>query len=225
MQDKIIANASKGIRTRYFKIGCRYFEYLPVFEAREIFGIIDNLGGKLIAKLPTPEFGQRIGITGHIAEKDGNLIYVDTDKQIFRVVSFDMVDISISSNLLSSIVNAIKEFYGVTPSFYELLWELIIDTDKNALEIFRKNSEKILFLDEINSRLDFNLSLFGIRLCEGEPNSQDWIDIRIEPEIHRNGENYYMNIIIRQGEWNKFREHIENVATIISTLLRSLEFE
>jgi len=67
--------------------------------------------------------------------------------------------------LLSSIVNAIKEFYDVTPNFYELLWELTIDTDKNALEVLRKNSEKILFLDEINSRLDFNLSLFGIRLC------------------------------------------------------------
>lgn len=225
MPDKIIANMSKSIKTRYFKIGCRYFEYLPVFEAREIFGIINNLGGKLIAKLPTPEFGQRIGITGYIAEKDGNLIYVDTDKQIFRVVSFDIVDISTSLDLLSSIVNAIKEFYDVTPDFYELLWELTIDTDKNALETFRKNSEKILFLDEINSRLDFNLSLFGIRFCEGEPNSQDWIDIRIEPEIHRNGKNYYINIIIRQGKWNEFREHVKNVATVISTLLRLLESE
>ena len=34
-----------------------------------------------------------------------------------------------------------------------------------------------------------------------------------------------MNIIIREGEWDRFREHVENVATIISTLLRSLESE
>ncbi|WP_457549686.1 hypothetical protein [Archaeoglobus sp.] len=210
-------------KTRYFKVACRYFSYLSLFDARDVAEIMQKLGFKPVAKLPPPEFGERIGMAGYIAEIDRNLIYVDTDKQVFRVVSFDFVDIPNSLNTLKLIVNEVNARYNVLPDFYELAWELTIETDKNVLEIFQKQSQKISLLNDINSELVLNFALFGIRLFSGTPNSPKWFDIRIEPNLSRNGMGYHIGVIYRDKDWSEFSEQVMKTPDIIKKLIEHIE--
>ena len=210
-------------KTRYFKVACRYFSYLSLFDAREIAEIMQKLGCKPIAGLPPPEFGVRIGMAGYIAEKDRNRIYIDTDKQVFRVVSFDFVDFLNSLNMLESIVNEIKVRYNVLPDFYELAWELMIETEKNVLEIFQKQSQKISLLNDFNSEFDLNFAIFGIRLFSGTPNSPKWFDIRIEPNLSKNGMGYHIGVIYRDKDWSGFSEYVVKIPDIIKKLIEHIE--
>jgi len=197
------------LRTKYFKVACKYFDYINFFDAREIFDILLKLNFKPIAKLPPPEFGAKIRMVAYIAEKNRHLIYIDTDKQILRVLSFDFVDIPIALDMLKCIVNKIEVYYNVSPKFYELAWELSIETEKISLETFRKISSNIIFLKDINNELDSDFSFFGIRLFSGKyPNSPNWIDIRIEPNISRNGKDYYVGVIYRDDNWDNFSKHV-----------------
>jgi len=210
-------------KTKYFKVACRYFSYLSLFDARDVAEIMQKLGCKPIANLPPPEFGARIGMTGYIAEKDRNLIYIDTDKQVFRVVSFDFVDLFNSLNMLESIINEIKARYNVLPDFYELAWELIIETEKNVLEIFQKQSQKVSLLNDINSELALDFALFGIRLFSGTPNSPKWFDIRIEPNLSKNGRGYHIGVIYRDKDWGEFSEQVMKIPDIIKKLIEQIE--
>ena len=210
-------------KTRYFKVACRYFSYLSLFDARDIVEIMQKLGFKPVAKLPPPEFGAKIGVSGYIAEGNRNKIYVDTNKLVFRVVSFDFVDIPNSLSTLESIVNEVNARYKVLPNFYELSWELIIDTDKNVLEIFQKQSQNSPLLSNINSVLALNLSLFGIRLFSGTPNSPKWFDIRIEPNLSRNGMGYHIGIIYREKNWNEFSERAIKIKNIAKKIIECIE--
>jgi hypothetical protein len=210
-------------KTRYFKVACRYFSYLSLFDARDIAEIMQKLGCKPIAKLPPPEFGARIGMAGYVAEKDRNLIYIDTDKQVFRVVSFDFADILSSLNTLKSIINEINARYKVLPDFYELAWELMIETEKNVLDIFQKQSQKISLLNDINSKLALDFALFGIRLFSGAPNSPKWFDIRIEPNLSKKGMGYHIGIIYRDKDWSSFSEQVMKTPDVIKKLIEHIE--
>jgi len=210
-------------KTRYFKIACRYFSYLSPFDARDVAKIMQKLGCKPIAKLPSPEFGARIGMTGYIAEKDQNLIYIDTDRQVFRVVSFEFADVHSSLNILESIVNEIKAHYNVLPDFYELAWEFMIEAEKNVLEIFQKQSQKISLLNDINSELNLDFALLGVRLFKGSPNSPNWFDIRIEPNLSRNGMGYHIGVIYRNKDWGKFSEEVMKISDVIKKIIKQIE--
>ncbi len=212
-------------KTRYFKVACRYFNYLSLFDARDMAEIMQKLGFKPLTKLPPPEFGARIGMSGYMAEIGRNLIYVDTDKQVFRVVSFDFVDISNSLNTLKLIVDEINIRYNILPNFYELAWELTIETDKNVLEIFQKQSQNSTLLNSINSKLALDFALFGIRMFRGTPNSPRWSDIRIEPNLNMNGRGYHIGIVYRVDDWCEFSEQVMKIPDTIKKIIEEVENE
>ena len=208
-------------KTRYFKVACRYFNYLSLFDARDIVEIMQKLGFKLTTKLPPPEFGAKIGISGYLAEINHNLIYVDTDKQVFRVVSFDLVDISTSLEILKLIIDEINVRYDLSPNFYELAWELTVKSDKNVLEIFQKWSQNALL--NINSKLTSNFALFGVRLFSGTPNSPKWFDIKIEPNLNMNSRGYHISIVYRVNNWHEFSEQVIEIPSIIEDIIEEIE--
>jgi hypothetical protein len=212
-------------KTRYFKVACRYFSYLPIFDARDLVEIVQKLGCKPVAKLPPPEFGAKMGMAGYIAEKDRKLVYVDTDKQILRVVSFDFVDLFGSLNMLDLIVNEIKIRYDLLPDFYELTWELLIETGRNTLETFRKLSQKVSLLNDVNSKLNLDLALFGVRLFNGVPNSADWFDIKVEPNLSKNGLEYHVGIVYRTKKWDEFSKRALEMPEVYKRLIEYVEIE
>lgn len=218
-------NMIQVYQNRHFRLACRYFSCLSIFDFHDILQALREVGYKPIAKVPPPEFGVRVGGASYIAEKDGLLIYFNTDKQILRVVSFDRtINIDRALNTFIEVLEIIRIDYDIEPQFYELVWELLAQPTKNPIQSFRALSDKLDFIRLINEKLGTNYSMYGIKVYQGErPNSPVWSEIKIEPHVYKNGRDYHISIIHRDTDWDYFGEYVKSILGKIETMIDVLE--
>lgn len=190
---------------------------------QELLNSLLRLGYELSPSFPYPLPTGRVSGRGHIARKGKTAIWLDSGSK--EILVFDD---SINSCIeeFDSVLNQIQEDHEINfhdySRFYQFQGNFCYMSDINAYDSIRRASEHSN-LERISEILGERVSSFGFRFGKSDsiPNSENWFDIKITPDIQRN-RGYYIEVVYRREEreivnnfMNNFNNYINNIIELI----------
>lgn len=154
----------------------------------ELTGILTEAGYVLQQQLPSPPPGvpgARLDVSGTLATRGDTSIEVDTLRGVLGLATDWSKLISEFEEALSLIE---PKLFTAIPQISRY-FESIIDGRKefggNVIQELSTLFQDIPWLNSLNKLWDSSLTNFGLRLVpqNSAPNSDEWMDIRIEPDI------------------------------------------
>jgi len=168
----------------------------------------------------------RVEFPGHLAEKDGNQVILDTNRQILAVDGQDPETIiSIFSELEEIINEEMNIEYGDNIRFYETVVDYHVYTEKNPRTIIEKASRHDETAEAFTDMLGKPVSLFTLRYASKGtlPNSPEWIDVRLEPFVRRADKVYSFNLVHRSLNRDSVKDTLANVEIMIKKLVEKIQ--
>jgi len=165
-------------------------------------------------------------IDGEVATKENLRVDCQIEKQVFGVVSKDIELLISSFNEIEEIMSTeLGDAMSNNNQFYEVISQFTIKTDKNPLEIFAQNRERLSLCDKVSEIMDENVSPFGFSFSPTRVpiQSADWFDFKLEPLVSRATTSYYGNLVYRSKDRKKVIEKTKNVKNYFISLLKELE--
>ncbi|MFO7968239.1 MAG: hypothetical protein R6U44_11635 [Archaeoglobaceae archaeon] len=175
--------------------------------------------------IPAPEFKKRAGGSGYVAQKEAFLFHVNTERQVIKIVTFNTMEFEDILREFEKIKDTLKNNLKLdNVFFYEINGDLRIISNQNPLEVFKEIKQDFDPINDLNTKMDSDLSLYGIRLCEGEnPDSPNWLDLQIEPYLTKAEEEYSVSIIYRNTDWGVFEGFVKNLENKQETIFDTIE--
>jgi len=177
-------------------------------------------------KLPEGSPPLSMVIDGEVATKENLRVDCQIEKQVFGVVSKDIELLISSFNEIEEIMSTeLGDAMSNNNQFYEVISQFTIKTDKNPLEIFAQNRERLSLCDKVSEIMDENVSPFGFSFSPTRVpiQSADWFDFKLEPLVSRATTSYYGNLVYRSKDRKKVIEKTKNVKNYFISLLKELE--
>lgn len=207
-------------------LSVRFLTALYPFDELTFINALPELGYVLSERAPIPPFGGRIAIRGEIAAKGDIRIMLNSDLRTLELIGRDI------GSLLDEFGNLEKillDKFGLDARqnayFYELLADVSVAGKQSPLQSLGRRLESLELLKELGGILKHPVTNFGMRLAppDTEPNSADWFDIRIEPEVLRPRSHYSILIVYRQRERDKVFSFGQTLLQMLEHLIICLE--
>lgn len=200
------------------------FIFYPV-DGNDFAQIIKKRGYEL-KEAPQTMGPFRLEFPGHLAEKDGNQVILDTNRQILAVDGQDPETIiSIFSELEEIIKKEMSIEYGDNIRFYETVVDYHVYTEKNPRTIIEKASRHDETAEAFTDMLGKPVSRFTLRYASKGtlPNSPEWIDVRLEPFVRRADKVYSFNLVHRSLNRDSVKDTLANVEIMIKKLVEKIQ--
>jgi|Deesub1362A_J573_1020465.scaffolds.fasta_scaffold04127_8 hypothetical protein len=215
------------VKPKYLRVSSRYSNIIDVLDIHEMLGLLHSIGFEITTDIPPPEFLKRLKGAGYLGRKGQFNLYLDVNRQVIRLVSFEEAKIESMVEELKKIEDKIhSELYiNLKPYFYEFVGEYTILSKGDPIKKFNQLNNKATFIFDLRDIVGMpNLSLYGIRLCQGDsPDSPNWMDLQIEPQVYRSNKAYHLTIVYRNEEWEAFVEFTNNAYLLIDKIVGYLE--
>ena len=208
---------------KHFRIACKYNNIFSIFDLHELSSLLQKMGYIIMRPLPPPRFGARAIFKGNIARKQGKIVVDVNSKKIIGVFSQDP---QLAVNEFINIEDTFKKevLINLKPHFYEVLVEAEFFTSQNPLNIISKVGEEVEALKELNKIMG-DTTLFGLRFRRKNqnPDSPEWLDIKILPSIIRADKAYLIQIVFRSKNRKKATSFGEKTMKYITDIVNCLE--
>lgn len=190
----------------------------------ELSDTLEKNGYEINPQLPSPRPIGRLSITGEIARKGKTIVIFDSSGMQIQIL-----DISLKSanDELASIIKNLDDDYKI--NLYDLV--KYYNYHSNYIYLSKKNTLKTIGnqcgfskLDDISKILEEKLTPMGLRLClaDTSPNTENWFDIKIEPEVLRN-KDYSIEIVYRNKKIDSYKKFIESIEGKLDKIITQLE--
>ena len=199
------------------------FIFYPI-DSNDFAQIIKTKGYDL-REMPQVMGPIRIEVPGQMAEKEGNQVILDTNRQILAVDGQNPeAIISIFNELENIIKEDMKINYSDDVKFYETVMDYHIYTDKNPRKVIEEASKQDEIAEAFSEILKNPVSPFTFRFASKNhlPNSPEWIDVRVEPFVRRADKVYSFNLVYRSIDGEKVKNMLESAEDIIKRLIQKI---
>lgn len=210
-------------RIKFFRIAIRFLG-ITRLNLYEIVEMLSELGYTITTRIPPRGFKVRAGGSGPIAQKNGIIVDIDTDRLILGVSALEpemvLKEISTLEEMFIDKFESLKEIY-----FYEILAEIEIETPQvDVLDFMSKTCGENTFISEISNVLDEKLCLFGYRLRSENtsPESTEWTDVEIIPNIAKPHKSLHIAIVYRTREKSRIIEKVKKIKMMPTAILKLL---
>lgn len=223
---------SQGRESQYsftfdrLSLSVRFLTALYPFEELTFINVLPELGYALSERVPIPPFGARVAIRGEIAAKGDIRVMLNSDLRTLEVIGHEVgALLDEFGNLENMLLDKFKVDTRQSAHYYELLADISVATKESPLQSIGKGFESFELLKELGDILKYPVTNFGIRLVPPgiEPNSADWFDIRIQPEILRPLSHYSILIVYRQRDRDKVFAFSQTLLEMLERLIIHLE--
>jgi len=168
----------------------------------------------------------RLEITGQLAEKEGNNVILDTNRQILGVEGDDPKEITETFNELEEIIrNELKIDYSDSIKFYETIIDYHIYSPNNPRKIIENIYEESKYAEVFSSIVNKDVSPFTIRYASKgiSPDSPEWMDFRIEPFVRRANKVYAFNLVYRSEDGEEVKKTLQSIQEIMEKIVKEIE--
>jgi hypothetical protein len=179
-----------------------------------------------LQEIPSTPPGPRAYVDGYIAKKNGCLIETNNERKLLAVDGLEEVKfVQIMQDLISMAQKDFNFNLNLDLDFMELSVNVIVVTEKNPIDIFRKlRSEK---LDKFYEILENESMFFGLRIAPKNllPSSKNWYDFQIQPRLTCSEKEYYISAIYRSEDGEKVMNFSRNINSKLVALISLIEEE
>lgn len=167
----------------------------------------------------------RLEIPGHLAEKEGNNVVLDTNRQILGVDGDNPEKIiEVFEELEDIIKNKLMIDYSDSIKFYETIIDYHIFSPNNPREVIENIYEDTQLASIFSSIVGKEVFPFTLRYASrGTPDSTQWMDIRIEPFVRRATKIYAFNLIFRSENGDEVKKTLMSIKEIMEKTVTKLE--
>jgi len=168
----------------------------------------------------------RLEITGQLAEKEGNNVILDTNRQILGVEGDDPKETTETFNELEEIIrNELKIDYSDSIKFYETIIDYHIYSPNNPRKIIENIYEESKYAEVFSSIVNKDVSPFTIRYASKgiSPDSPEWMDFRIEPFVRRANKVYAFNLVYRSEDGAEVKKTLQSIQEIMEKMVTEIE--
>ena len=168
----------------------------------------------------------RLEIPGQLAEKEGNNVILDTNRQILGVEGDDPNKIIEIFNELGEIIrNELKIDFSDSIKFYETIIDYHIYSPNNPRKIIEKIYEESNYSKVFSSIVKKDVSPFTIRYASRgiSPDSPEWMDFRIEPFVRRANKVYAFNLVYRSEDGAEVKKTLQSIQEIMEKMIIEIE--
>jgi hypothetical protein len=160
-----------------------------------------------------------------LAQKGNCELVMDQHNKLLGIESRDIPEaIQGFSELRNLWLKELNPSPAAETHYLELTGEGVIKTDINPTDAFNDYWSKNAKFGEINKIVGFDTTNYGIRIVPSStnPNGVRWFDLRIQPTVISSANEYYINIVWRDGnvdallkEYERLEQLIENIIGVI----------
>ncbi len=173
-----------------------------------------------------PEVPVGAGVAGAEARKGETRIRFDAEKMVIAAIASNPRDAVEQMEWLEKLVKA--EFGVNTESmaqYYELVSTMLVKARRSPLDIWSSIAPSIPVLTTLSDALGRPLAPFGLRLFGSgqEPNSTDWFEVRIEPQLPNSSSQHFFQIIFRNPARQAVFDYTRRLEETVSRLFTLLE--
>jgi len=167
----------------------------------------------------------RLEIPGHLAEKEGNNVILNTNQQILGVEGDNPESIiEVFEEIENIIQNQLLIDYSESIKFYETIIDYHILSPNDPREIIENIYENTELADNISAIVGEDVFPFTLRYASGgSPDSAHWMDIRIEPFVRRSNKIYAFNLIFRSENGEDVKLTLKSIEDIMEKMVTELE--
>lgn len=168
----------------------------------------------------------RLEITGQLAEKEGNNVILDTNRQILGVEGDDPKETTETFNELEEIIrNELKIDYSDSIKFYETIIDYHIYSPNNPRKIIENIYKESKYAEVFSSIVNKDVSPFTIRYASKgiSPDSPEWMDFRIEPFVRRANKVYAFNLVYRSEDGAEVKKTLQSIQEIMEKIITEIE--
>lgn len=175
-----------------------------------------------------PDLPENVRVTPIEVRKGETRIRFDAEKMVLGVTSPNPKDAVSQFSWLESRVKSEFSFDTVaTAHYYELVANLLVRATRNPLETWSKRVHGLAGLAPFSELFGLDLAPFGLRLFgAGQvPNSTEWFEVRMEPQIPNTTTQHFIQIIYRSARREMVVDFTNRLDDRVSRLLGTLEQE
>ena len=165
-------------------------------------------------------------VDGLVGKKDEFTVDVSTERQIFGVSSTSSHKLEHEFNMLEDSIS--KEIGIELPSkarFYEFIYDAVVKTGSNPLEVMAKIGREIPIYNEISQLLGGQVSPLNLKVSPTNTSveSENWFDFTIEPVLNKATIAYHIGFVFRNKEKTRVLDKISNVNIVVEDSLKLIE--
>jgi len=194
------------------------------------FRLLDTLrrkGYKVLVPYPPPvPRTHRVYVSGRIAEKNGCIIVIDSDKRFMGVEGTNLRTVKAIYEELSSLVT---EEFGINMSderdYLEFVCEGIIRTRKIAFKEIGRAFMDAKIVKKVSEILGEEVMTHTISFVPLDRMSSDkeWFEIRLLPHIGLPTREYEFTVVYRSPDCQKVRKFYEDVESKLLMIVEAIE--
>lgn len=198
--------------------------FYPI-DSNDFAKVIERHGYEL--KSPPQTMGPFVlEIPGQMAEKEGNKVVLDTNRQILGVDGDNPEKIIEVFNELEEIIkNELNIDYTDSTKFYETIIDYHIYSFNNPREVIENVLEDTNLSQAFSTIVGKEVSPFTLRYASKgiSPDSAEWMDVRIEPFVRRSNKVYAFNLVYRCENGEEVKTKLQSIREIMENLINELE--
>lgn len=211
---------------RSLMLSLRYDTVIFPLDTSKLLSAVAERGFIAPESAEQPPLGARFGMRGTIARKGGVSLNVNSDQQTVGVSAQDVETLIDEFESIEQVIGDEFELSeGDMVLFHEFLASVAVNTGKQPLEEWAKQSEGIPIFGEFSQILGIEVAPFGVRIAPKgqEPNQTDWFDIRIEPSIQAPYGRYVVEAVYRHADRSMVMDFVGSLESILESLLKAIE--
>ena len=176
---------------------------------------------------PHPPRGGLSYISGPIAEKEGCVVDVNSEKGFVGIEGVSLNSIRKVYDEILGILNIdLAVDLDKSHRYSEVISEMIVRSKRSPIEVFSRIFQDTTLLKEVKQAVKDEVALYSLRLFpRGQvANSDEWFDITIEPNVIRPHLEYHTWLVYRSPNRAKVEEFFfERQNALITRLISVLE--
>lgn len=190
----------------------------------EILDVIEKNGFEINPTIPYPYPKGRFAGSGELGRKGKTIFNINGGEKSIVIIG-DTIEEGIET--ISSFIKGIKDTikFDITKhiSFYQLISQYKYYSNENSYEkigTYCKSSN----VESISKIMGEEIQHFGIRIgpIKQLPNSVDWFDLNITPDIEKNS-GYNIDLVYRNPDKEKFDKFRDTVESNIIKIIKLIE--
>ena len=204
-------------------LSVRYATVLFPFDVTKLLGLLPSLGYILADEVVSPlSRGFKVeSVDGPVARRMNTVLRLHTRSLTLTVESPDISSCVDELTRIESLLQTELEVNNPElSSFYELVAEFAANAEKSPLEAWRTQLADVPVIAKLSKVVGRDLSAYGLRLTPTNsiPNQENWLDIRIEPQVLAPHREHLIHVIFRDCN----RDEVERFARALETTLEQI---
>ena len=195
------------------------------FRIESLAGVVPELGWVLV-EAPERPFMARVDFSGRLASKGDLALHVSSQWRNLGVRGPHAKEVVEALNELENLLgDRLGIEAGKAADFYELQWQARLAVQgASPMRRLQAQFSDHPGLRKVEKVLGRPVTGFGYRLVppDTEPNSTNWFDIRIEPDVLNPHAEVYVHATLRDENRKRVLETAENIERTVAELAAAL---